>query len=404
MRVAIGQLWFEVDGFNPLKTTIKDFEAMGIFYGEEILDKFRGVGELGGFIKAAEEDGVELAPVMAASAWPGGYIEKETYLFLKKRFLEKLESVGQVDGILLSLHGSMSAENEYDVEGALLEEIRNAWGWDIPIVASFDHHANMTNRIIRCLNALTAYHTEPHVDLFETGYKAAKILFATLRGEVKPVIRWRKLPMIAMGDLRVPDGPLGEFFRKAEEYEESGRVLSVSIFPENPYVDSPELGWSVVTVTDDDPGLAQKISDELASGIWEKRWNFLPKKEPSPAEAVEQALQVDGGPVVLSDWSDSMNSGAPGDSTAILVELLKRRDKLDGKAFLTIVDPEAVEKCVEAGVGNIVTIEVGGKIGTKWYKPVKVTGKVKTIIDGKFVVEGPSMKGGAGRHEPHSRL
>jgi len=396
MRVAIGQLWFETDGFNPLKTTLRDFEAMGIFYGDEILKRFRGVGELGGFIKAAEEEGVELAPTMRACAWPGGYIDRETHRFLRDRFLEELRRVGEVDGILLSLHGAMSAEDEYDVEGTLLEDIRREWGWEIPISVAFDHHGNMTNRIIKCINALTAYHTEPHVDLLETGYKAAKILFAAIRGEVEPVIRWRKLPMIAMGDLRVPEGPLGAFFKRAKEYEEREDVLSVSIFPENPYVDSPELGWSVVAVTDNDPELAQRIADELAGGIWEKRYEFLPRKEPSPAEAVELALKIEGGPVVLSDWSDATNSGAPGDSTAILIELLKRRDKLRGKALLTIVDPEAVEECVKAGIGKVITLEVGGKIGTRWNKPVKVTGVVRRITDGKFVVEGPSMKGFVG--------
>ena len=118
------------------------------------------------------------------------------------------------------------------------------------------------------------------------------------------------------------------------------------------------------TVTDDDPELAQKIADELARGIWKKRYEFPSRKEPSPAEAVELALKIEGRPVVLSDWLDVTNSSAPGDSTAILIELLKRHDKLRGKALLAIVDPEAVEERVRAGVGEIITLEVGRKIGT----------------------------------------
>ena len=128
MRVAIGQLWFETNGFNPLPTTLEDFEAMGIFYGEDVIERFRGVGELGGFIQAAEEENVELAPTMRATAWPGGNVDKETHRFLRERLLEELRKAGEVDGILLSLHGAMAAEDEYDVEGALLEEIRKEWG------------------------------------------------------------------------------------------------------------------------------------------------------------------------------------------------------------------------------------------------------------------------------------
>lgn len=393
MRIAIGMLHQETNVFNPSSTSLENFEAMGIFYGEEIIRRFSDVGELGGFIQAAREEGdFELVPTMRAMAMPWGKCDRETHQFLKERLLKELRKAGEIDGILLALHGAMAAEDEYDVEGDLLEAIRREWGGDIPIVAAFDHHANITRRVINSLDALVGYRTEPHVDMFETGFKAAKILFATLKGEISPKIGWRKIPMIASGDLRVPEGPLGRFFKRAEELENLERVVAASIFPENPYVDTPELGWSTVVVTDGDRELAQRLADQLAKEIWRARHQFLARKEPSPSEAVERALKVKGGPVVLSDWSDATNSGAPGDGTSILRELLKMREELDGTAMLTITDPEAVAEAIEAGVGMEVTLEVGGKIDRLHSRPVKVSGRVKAITDGRFVVKGPMGK------------
>ena len=393
LRVAVGMLSQETNVFNPSPTTIEHFEASGILFGDEIFERWRNVGEVGGFIKASEEErDVHLVPIMSASAMPWGKCNAETHKFLKEKFLEELRKAGEVDGILLAMHGAMTAEDEYDVEGDLLDEIRKEWGEDMMIAISLDHHGNITERMVKAVDALVGYHTEPHVDIFETGYKVAKILFSALKGLVKPVIAWRKLPMIASGDLRVPGGPLEEFFRKAEEYERLREIISVSIFPENPYIDSPELGWSVVVVADGNRSLAQKIADDLAKGIWNKRYLFLPKREASPREAVERALKVKGGPVVLSDWSDATNSGAPGDGTAILKELLKHNDELSGKAMITVTDPEAVDEAIRAGVGNEVTVEVGGKIDRVHSQPVEVTGRVKTISDGRFIVKGPMEK------------
>ena len=393
LKVAVGMLSQETNVFNPSPTTIEHFETSGILFGDEVFKRWRNAGEIGGFMKASEEEAdVLLVPTMSATAMPWGKCDKETHRFLKETFLEELRKAGEIDGILLAMHGAMSAEDEYDVEGDLLDAIRKEWGEDVLIAVSLDHHGNITKRIVESVNVLVGYHTEPHIDMFETGYKTAKILFSALKGSTKPVIAWRKLPMISSGDLRVPGGPLEEFFREAEEYERLKEIISVSIFPENPYIDSPELGWSVVVVADGNRSLAQKIADNLAKKIWEKRNLFLPKREASPREAVERALKVEGGPVVLSDWSDATNSGAPGDGTAILRELLKHNDELSGKALITVTDPEAVNEAIKAGIGSEITVEVGGKIDRTHSRPVKVTGRVKTISDGRFIVKGPMEK------------
>jgi microcystin degradation protein MlrC len=383
MRVAIGLLVQEVNHFSPVPTTLEQFELLGIRYGEELIDQYAKTGELAGFHQAARGEGdLELVPTMAAWAMPGGRLDSQTHLYLKSKMLEELRKAGPVDGILLALHGAMSAEDEPDVEGALLESIRNEWGRDIPLVITLDHHANITERQMRLVDALAGYHTEPHVDALETGVKAAEIMLGLLREEIRPALGWRKLPMIATGNLLSPEGPLGEFFAEAEELERRGDVLAVSIFPEFPYSDTPELGWTVTAVTDDSPDLAQSIADRFARGLWARKYEFLPEKRPTPREAVLHALEDEGGPFVLGDYGDNTVGGATGDSTAVLRELLAA--DLEGKAMVSVVDPEAVAVCVEAGLGATVALEVGGKIDRLHFQPVHVRGQVRTITDGHY--------------------
>jgi len=109
---------------------------------------------------------------------------------------------------------------------------------------------------------------------------------------------------------------------------------------------------------------------------------------PAPRAAVEQALAIEGGPVVLADFGDTTTGGAPGDSTAILKELLAH--ELPGRALVTVVDAQTVEAAIAVGVGNELTAELGGKIDRKHHTPVRVTGRVRAISDGRYVMaDGP---------------
>lgn len=386
MRIAMASIIQEVNAFNRVPTTREDFEAQGISYGQEVIERFTEApfSEVAGFIRAARRrPDVEFEPVLWAFAIPGGPCDRETYRFLRRKTLSEFKRKGKVDGVLLALHGSMSAVGEPDVEGALLGDIRALYGPDIPIVISLDHHANVNRRMIRHVNGLAAYKTQPHVDHVATGARAATILFDAVTQRRRPVVRCRKIPMIAAGNMLTRDGPLAEFFEQAAAMERRRKVLDVSICPGFSWSDNPELGWCVAVTTDHEPGLAATLADQLAQAIWKKRSAFI-KAEPkkSPADAVRLALKTRGGPVIFSDAADSPNSGAPGDSTAILRELAGK--DLGGYALLPIVDPESVARCLRTGVGNKVTLNVGGK-RDGINRPVRITGRVKTISDGRYL-------------------
>ena len=315
-----------------------------------------------------------------------GTVSTPAMSHLEEILLNGLAAAMPVDGVLLSLHGSMVAETIDDVEGHLLGEIRTRVGPDVPIAMSLDHHANITRQMIEHCDLLVGYQSLPHIDMFETGQRTAELLLSRLRGEITPTVAWRKIPMITPADrFFTTMEPMKTWFDAARALEARPEVLSVSLFPVQPWLDVPELGWTTVVVTDGDAALAQELADELAAMAWERRELFFEEKVP-PEEAVRQAVAIEGGPVVIADGSDSVNSGAPGDSTHLLTALLSQ--SIGGAAFVTVVDPEAVESALAAGIGSEVTLDVGGKRDRIFSQPVKVSGRVTRTSNGRFTIGG----------------
>jgi len=168
----------------------------------------------------------------------------------------------------------------------------------------------------------------------------------------------------------------------AQALEKSGKAEAVSIFPVQPWLDIAEMGCSVVSVTNGDPRIAQQQADTLARRLWDNKKAFETELTSVP-DAIRAALNMQGGPVVLSESSDSTGSGSPGDSTGVLKHLI--RAPLTGPSAIFLVDPAAVASAIEAGVGSTLTMKIGGAFDKKHSKPVKVTGNVKLISDGRWV-------------------
>ena len=109
------------------------------------------------------------------------------------------------------------------------------------------------------------------------------------------------------------------------------------------------MGAAVVVVTNDRAREGDRIAASLAQKLWDTRREFEVKLTPVK-EAIRLATATKGSPVVLSESADSTGSGSPGDSTGVLKHLLNSR--LSGPAAIFLVDPEAVAKLKEAGVGS----------------------------------------------------
>lgn len=382
MRIAIAQIMQETNTFSAVATGLRGFEQGGLYFGDEILERMRGVGEIGGFLAAAEEEAseVELLPIIRAAAMSGGRITAETLEFFEEKLVYGLRKAQAIDGLFLSMHGAAASEKVDDVEGYLLTAVRRVIGDDVPVVVPLDHHGNITKLIIESADAVVGYQTHPH-DPFETGTRAAEILFALVKEEISPAIGWQKIPMIAPADrFATADGPMKAWFDLAREMEKRPGVISVSNFPVQPWLDVLELGWSAVVITDNDAGLAQELAAELANKAWELRKRFWVLRGLPPEEVIRRAVEAKEGPVIICDGSDSVHAGAPGDSTCLLQEMLKQ--EIECTAFLPMVDPEVVEEAIRAGVGSEITVLVGGKLDKVFSEPVEVTARVTGVAEG----------------------
>jgi microcystin degradation protein MlrC len=383
MRVAVAEINQETNTFSPVPTTIEDFKDYGLYLGDEILVKQRGVGAIGGFLDVAEHEGgdLEILPILRALALAGGRVTEEALCIIEKTLVEELEKVKPIDGLFLSLHGAMAADHVDDVEGYLLNSVRRVLGNDIPIVAPLDHHGNVTELMVRTADILCGHETEPHKS-YETGRKAARIFFDLTKSRISPTVAWEKIPMVCHQEKFFTSiAPMKEWFDLARKMEKQPGVICISNFPMQPWLDVSEAGWSTVVYTEKDPDLARMLAVELAEKAWDLRERFWELESVSPHEAVRRAVKAKLGLILLSDTGDSVAGGAPGDNTSLLTEMLEQH--ITCSALVPIFDPETVEEAITAGKGTTLTLDVGGKFD-KFSKPARVTGTVTGIADGRM--------------------
>lgn len=379
MRIAIASILQESNTFSPVFTKYEDFTPV---YGEAVLGRHSGkLTEMGGFISVLSKARVTIMPVCAAWAITANRLLRPDFEKLSGRFEKELAKTN-ADALLFAMHGAQTAEGEDDVEGSLLARARDVLGPDKPIGVTLDLHANVTRAMVEQATLIVGYHTYPHVDMFETGQKAARLLHRTLQGEIRPTMAFRKLPLIIPPEnASTHRGPMHKLIGLAQKREEQNQALAVSIFPVQPWMDIEEMGCAVVCVTDGNAQAAQKYSDDLAKRLWDNKKHFDVDLTPVP-DAISAALRIKGGPVVLAESSDSTGSGSPGDSTGVLKHLLTA--PLDAPAAIFLVDPETVAAAFEAGVGSTLTRRMGGVYDRKNSKPVRVKGYVKLLSDGRW--------------------
>jgi microcystin degradation protein MlrC len=379
--ILIAECIHEVCSFNPVPTRYEDFS---IQRGQALFDYHRHLGsEVGGALNVLDaEPSIELRPTFGARGiTSGGTIAGADFERLGGEFLGALRRAGAVDGAYLALHGAMAATQEDDPEGYLLQEARKILGEHIPIVASFDLHGILTDRMLQHADAIVVYHTYPHVDFFETGQRSARLLLRLLRKEIRPVTARVAIPALVRGDeLITASGAFGQIVGQARHIEQSSGGLSAGMFIGNPFTDVPDLCCDSVVVLDGDVDRAQRDALRLATEFWEQR-RKMQARLTSLEESVHLAKSTHG-TVVMMDAADATSSGASGDSNAIFAELI--RSDYRGSALVPIADAAAVRDAARAGIGANVQTKVGGSLDTKRFRPQGIQATVRMLSDGRL--------------------
>jgi microcystin degradation protein MlrC len=390
MKLGIAGFSHETVSFWPGVTDLKAFERTAL-YGGDVIKKRRGTNtSLGGFLDICEPAGVELHPVLAAQGGATATVADEVYdhyVPLIRRGFE--EVAGELDGILLALHGAMATESRQDPETDAVREIRDVVGYEMPIMVAFDLHGNKDEAILKEATGIFGYHSSPHVDSGETGRRAARAMLATLAGEIKPTMAIRKPGIVVPSVFSATTvSPGKDIIDRVLEWEAKEGVVDVTALMGFSWSDVHQLGMSMIAVTDDDPKLAQEVVDDLAELAWEKR-EYLTGRAKSSLYNVEEGVvlamekaKTAEKPIVLLDCADRTN-----DTTYVLAELMARGAR--NVAHPVFYSPGGAAAAVEAGVGSIVKLEIGGHTGWRDGGPIEVEGKVIYAGEGKYIATGP---------------
>jgi len=397
MRFLIAQMQHETNTFSPVPTPWEAFGKDGPYVGHAALEAMRGTRmAIGAFIDIAESAGAEIVLPVAGYASPSGPVDGKAF----DRFCELIVDAARqgCDAIMLDLHGAMVvADRTDDGEGTLLAKVRAA-APDSPIAVSLDLHANVTEAMVRNCDILTGYKTYPHVDMYESGELAGKILMRMLAGEVKPVMAFGQRPLLAQ-TLRMctEEQPMQLFVGAARAEEKKNGMLAATAFGGFPAADIRDAGVSAVTIADGDLKTASAACERMLDIAWSHKEDFIYQGAPLE-QAIAQAKLLEaqlGGPILLLDHADNCASGATQDTMHVLKAALDQG--LAGIGVGPIRDPETVAACVRAGVGASVRVQLGGKadmpqIGVKG-EPLPLAGVVRAITDGEYTITGPQLTG-----------
>jgi microcystin degradation protein MlrC len=322
--------------------------------------------ELTGFVQAARlAGGVETVPLTSSLAVPSGPLTRECFDSILDGLIGRLSQAGKLDGVYLALHGSMQVDDLPEApEAAILRRVREVVGGGVKVAASYDLHANLSPGMVGATDIMQAYRTNPHWDLAPTGFRAGNRLIRALRGQVRPVHAWRKLPMVLGGGITIDFfAPMRAIFRWMKRIERDPRVLNVSLFMVHPYTAAEDLGWAVHVCTDGDQALAESLATELADRAWAERKAALPpmRQVDEALDEVRSSLWRRLGPVTLVDVDDIVGAGAPGGNTHFVQALV--RDDRGLRAFVPVHDPALVDEAWDAPIGARRSLVLSGTPG-----------------------------------------
>jgi microcystin degradation protein MlrC len=393
MRIVTGTISHETNVLSNIATDLGEFSKRRLLYGDELFEQFDGTKTpAGGIIDGCKRHGFELIPTVFASATPSGKITADAFDTIVSGILDGIRQAGDIDAVVLHLHGAGVSEKDPDIEGHVLEAVRRIVGTK-PVVSTFDLHANYTQRMVRNADLLIGYDTYPHVDGYERGLEAVDLTARMLDGTLEPSKAFRQPPMLpALQAQFTGRYPMQKLIAEAHRMEAIAEVETITVAAGFPWSDIPEAGMSFIVTTNNNQALADHLAQELHDMAWNMRRDFLVRPMPV-REALQYVVAASATPIVLADIGDNPGGGAPEDGTYILQAILA--SELSGGVLAMIWDPEAVEKAVAAGEGQVVELNLGGHTDDLHGTPLHIQGRVKGLSDGTFVNEGPMGTGAA---------
>jgi microcystin degradation protein MlrC len=392
LRVLLAAIRHETNSFSPLPTPFEAFFPEGVpVTGAAVLATHAGARTaFGGLLDAARGAGADVSLPLFADALPSAPASTETLDRLIALLLAGADA--PPDALLLDLHGAMTLADGSDGEARILRAIRARWP-AVPIAVALDFHANLAEDVIDLATIVCGYRTYPHVDAYETGRRAARLLFATLAGELIPVQALCRVPILPQMLRQVTDDePMRSANALAATLTDGRDVVDAMVFGGFPLADSAVTGPSVVVVGGARRESAAAAARRIADVLWEGRTR-LTDSGAEPVEATLARAVTLPPPVILADCGNNAGAGGTCDTMSVLAAMLAAgmRDIVAGVYW----DAAAVAALQHAPPDEPVTVTVGGRhrYADDAPGPLRLAGRVRRVTDGRFRALGPIYPG-----------
>ena len=369
-RIAIGGIHIESSTFSPHRSGAADFTLTR-----------------GGALLARYDDlpaNVDWRPLVHARALPGGAVDPDFYESVKRELLAGLRAALPLDGVFLDIHGAMTVTGLTDAEADLADAVRTVVGPRTLVSAAMDPHGNMSHRLASAVDLATSHRLSPHEDAPLTKRRAVANLITCLDRGVRPRRAWVRVPVLLPGEKACTrDEPARSIYGRLAAIERSAGVIDAAVWIGYAWADEPRCGAALVVSGTDDATIT-RYARELADAYWGARASFTFSTEAGDADwCVARGLQRRERPFLISDSGDNPTAGGAGDVAFLLERLLAHPALASGRAtaiWASVVDPDAVARCVRDGEGAAVDLRVGGAFGSAVGARVALRGVVRTVL------------------------
>ncbi len=356
LRIAVLGLMLESNRFAPV-TKEEDFVNRVYLAGDEIIEDLHSSDpkiptEIRGF--AAEMDvngGWSPVPILIGLVEAGGPMDHEFFQATIEEMRKRLKAAGPLDGVYICNHGAMITTESDDPDGEIFAMVRSVVGAAVPVVATLDLHGNVSETMVKSVDAIVSYQTNPHVDMLARGRDAAGILHELKRG-MRPDVAFIRLPLAAPTVTQLTErGPYGEIIAYGQSFVGQD-IVNVSILGGFAYSDTPKNGMAIIVTARRADGSAQEIARKIAEFAWSQHNRFVPvlvSLEDAVARVLEVARDRNLHPVALADVADNPGGGGNGNTMWILKAL--HAAKATGVIVGVINDPLLAEEATRLGEG-----------------------------------------------------
>lgn len=396
-NILICEFSQESNSFNPIVWDTDRFKSMVMCGGIKMRTIYSLLkSPVKGMADVVRKHSGKITYGFAMRAVSGGPVSDESVEIFIENVLKHIKKK-EFDGILISLHGATVSESEEDACGYIVHKIRQHAPKAV-IGLSCDMHANVTKKMEDNADFICGFQTYPHIDFYETGCRAAKLVMEKLEGGTASQVYYRIPMIVPASGYTSHNGTFKEILDVGKALVRRGEVGDFSLFMMQPWLDVKNAA-SCVSLVIQDRVAGLELAEMLAKKVFDSRKEFWPElytAEDAVKRAVERIKlyrqdEAHTGPVILAEPSDSPNAGAVGDSVEVLRKIIEFPEKL--KAAFCVMDPEAVKKAFEAGVGNEAEFSLGAGYTPGIGEPYVLTCNIKSLHKGKFRMAGPAGKG-----------